>query len=96
MTGQELTREDIKDKARGFLIRQCKIVIRTIPSTKYPKGAKYQGYVIDVLDNILILHDTYIDQRVQIYISEIVSPADIYESPQEIMGLEKRGENDID
>ena len=81
MTGQDIeqTREDIKDKARGFLIRQVEVVIRTVPSTKYPKGARYSGYIFDVLDNKIILNDTYVMKRFEIFISELASAADIYE-----------------
>jgi len=84
MTRQETeqTREDIKDKARGFLIQQIEIVIRTIPSTKYPKGAKYSGYIFDVQDNKIILDDTFINERIEIFISEIASPADIWKKEE--------------
>jgi hypothetical protein len=78
MTGQDMIRDDIIDKARGFLIQQVKIIIRTIPSTKYPRGRKFEGYVMDVSDRQILLHDTYVDEEITIYISEIASPSDIY------------------
>lgn len=86
MTGQEQIIEDIKDKARGFCNTQTKVIVRTIPSTKYPKGAKYEGYVFDVLNNIIVFNDTWKDEskpyRIYIYISEIASPADIYKKEE--------------
>ena len=81
MTRQEVDqiRQDIKDKAVDFLIRQIEIVIRTVPSTKFPNGAKYQGYVFDVKDNKIVLSDTVVNKRIDIFISEIASPADLWE-----------------
>lgn len=83
MTGQDTTiTEDIKDKARFFCGNQTKVVIRTIPSTKYPKGAKYEGYIFEVVNNLILFNDTYKDEitpkRFHIYISEIATPSDIY------------------
>jgi len=90
MTGQEVEkiREDIKDKAREFIIRQVEVIIRTCPSTKYPKGAKYSGYIFDVKDNKIILNDTFINERLEIFISEISSPADIWEKEEVKNGKE--------
>lgn len=80
MTRQDMTlSEDIKDKARGFCNEEKKVIIRTIPSTKFPKGAKYEGYIFDVLPRLIILNDTVVMKRFHIYFSEIASPADIYE-----------------
>lgn len=70
--------EDIKDKARGFCKNQDIILIRTIPSTRFPKGAKYQGWIKDVQNNKIILWDTYVDKQIEIFISEIESPADLW------------------
>lgn len=76
---EEIILEDIKDKARGFCSAQIKVVIRTIPSTKYPKGAKYEGFLFDVQEGKLLLDDTYVMKRIEIYLSEIASPSDIYQ-----------------
>ena len=91
MTGPESTRleaieklrDDIREKASDFYIRQCKVKIRTIPSTKFPSGGRYQGYVFDVQGNKIVLNDTFAMQRFTIFISEIASPADIWEAEGE-------------
>lgn len=82
-TEQEQNREDIKDKARGFQIKQTKVRIITIPSVKFPKGAKYSGFIFDVLDNRIVLDDTFVMKRIDIYLSEIGSSADIWEAEDE-------------
>lgn len=85
MTGPDIeqTREDIMDKARGLCNIQKKVFIRTIPSTKFPKGGRFQGYIFDVQNNKIVLNDTFVMRRIDIFISEIASPADIYYDGEE-------------
>jgi hypothetical protein len=83
MTRQEQILEDTKIKAKQFCDAQTKVVVRTSPSTKFPKGAKYEGYIIAVLERLFLFDDTYHGEdkrkRVHIYFSEIAGTADIYE-----------------
>lgn len=80
----EKVREDIKDKARGFCAIQQKVIIKTLPSTRFPTGAKYEGYIFDVTNNQIIFDDTFKDiatpLRIHIFLSELSSPADIWEA----------------
>lgn len=74
---------DILDKARGFCNTKEKIIILTAPSARYPRGGKFEGYIFDVYeDKIIKLDDTYASERINIFISEIKSPSDIF--PKEV------------
>ena len=77
-------KEDILDKARTFQSTQKKIIIRTKPSTRFPKGAKYEGFIVDVLDNRITFNDTYKTpmKTIIIYLSEIASSSDLWEFEQ--------------
>ena len=81
-TRQEIV-EDIKDKARSFCNTQEIILIRTRPSVKYPKGAKFEGRVVNVNERNIHIWDTYVNESIFIYLSDIESPADLWLKPEE-------------
>lgn len=85
MDGTELiqNRADIKEKAADFLIQNCKVRIQTKPSTKFPKGGRFQGYIFDVTSFKIVLDDTFAMKRFDIFLSEIASPADIWKDEDE-------------
>ena len=75
----EMMRADIVDKARYYCSIQKEVVILTKPSSRYPRGGKFQGLIFDADYNKIELNDTFISKRITIYISEITSSADIFE-----------------
>ena len=79
MIGQDKTRDDILDKARGLHNKQCKVQIRTKASRLYQRGGKFEGYIIDVTSVKIVLHDTFVDKQIDIYASDILSTLDIWE-----------------
>lgn len=82
MTEKQVTeqiREDILDKAKFLCAQQLHCRILTRPSAKYPRGGKFQGYIFDVKNNVIKIDDTFDKERHEIYLSEIISPADLFE-----------------
>lgn len=75
---QEMIREDIVDKAKYYCSIQKEVIILTKPSARYPKGARFQGFIFDATYNKIELNDTFVNKRITIYISEISSPSDIF------------------
>lgn len=72
---------DIIDKLNGFEISQKKTYIRTKPTSLYPRGKFYIGYVrfIDTTTGTFNFFDDK-EAVVTIYFSEIAGPTDIEEA----------------
>lgn len=73
---QDIMRHDIRSKIMTYFKSQKKLFIKTKPSSTFPRGKFFNGYVMDLNKDFFSFRDD-VDTLVDIYYSEIASPRDI-------------------
>lgn len=82
---RESIEKDILAKARVFCEEESTVRLVTRPSMHYPSGRKLTGFIFKVSGRMIVFADTFRNavrpERIDIMVSEILSPADLFLMP---------------